>query len=1262
MSEVGKTDAVDAVRRRTAVLAALLAETHSTAEVADRTGVSRSTANRAVRELEAAGLVERAPDGYRATAVGGMLLERYRTFRDDAAAVAADAEVVAPLPPGTDLDPAVLCGAETYTAGAASHPVERLQDLLAAADRYRALTPALEDRRHPRLLYEHAVVDGNPAELVTTADVLATLAARAPDRAVDLRNAETFRAFLADDPEFGLALAETDGDTTVAVVVYGETGAVHGLVVNDSDRAVRWARRYYAGRRAGADPAEGRWPDGTGAGEAGEAGDADRLPATLEREGFVRLSPRFFIDRHVADPPTAWRVGLDLAEVRAGYAVQRRTEDGAALSDRLRDALTDGQDCLVVGPPGSGKSTVCKQVAVDWYTDGPGPALYRRGGRGQAFESVVALERALDRADGHALVVVEDAVRPDATRALAAADRLADRDDVSFLFDARESEWHDPPAEAPTDRPDLRVETVPRLLDRDYERLVAQFERTAGVEVDAPTDRLREDLRQPTLPGGAAPNEMLLLLHRLSRYADPVADGQTTLEDAVVETHESLARGDTAALDAAMVVNLLNVAGVPTGPATVRAVAGEEADEALRRLRGRVLFGADDSRVVHEAWSVIFLSVALARDGEETARSRLRRGLSALFAGADADGAAAADREGPSVVTDGTAPAVPVAHVVERTADVGHTYPRLATLVGDDEGLAVDVPDGASVSEHDLRARLGQALLSAGRYDRAEAVFEALGPDRRTERLLGLAGAARGRGDYEAAVVRVEKCLDAARAAGRESAAARACLELGRVAVQRGSYDRARDHLTRARETFARLGDRHRVAECLDALGRVAQHRSAYCRAEAYHEWALQVRRDRGDRRGEAATRKRLGTVAFYRGEYDLARDRYGHSLDLARWLGDRKTEAAALNNLAITAMMTGEYDRAREWYEESLAASRAAGDRQTEATVRQNLGEIAEREGAYERAREQYAESLAISRDLGDSKGEAASLHGLGKALRQQGHLDRARERVEESIARRTDLDDDSGRASARTSLAAVARDQGRYGEARDQLRTALETVETVGDHGEEVYVRYGLGATARRRGADDRAREHLESSLVLARDLDNSRVEARTLRELGALERRAGDVDRARDRLAAALDLFEDLGDTAGLVTTRVERGRVALAADRPERARERARTAHEAATETDSDRLLARTHRLLGRVEAATGATEAAREHLQESLTAAETAGAADEELRTLCRLVEVCRAAGDEAAAREWADRAQDRLAAAPSGTADRHRGWVAERRV
>jgi len=1320
----GDGETFELVMKRIGVLRQLREGPVHKRDLVEATGQSRSTIDRAMRELAELDLVERSEEGVAATAAGRLAVEHLGEFQTGLGDILATDSVLDPLPSDAAVTTDVVVDSDAMLATEPMpyRPLERVHDALADADRYRAVLPALDDPRQIRLLYEHVVTEGNPAELVVGPELFATLREEFPRRITAMAEHEGFSALVTDElPPFALSLAEREiGDdtrTTVFVVVFTENGGVHGVLANGSPDAVRWAEQQYERAREGSSAqtealfadtdggTTGLDPDSGLAGVDPDGGPAvlgQSLPVSLEREGFVRPGVSYFRDEPIADPTTAWRAGLSLAEVHTGYAVERihapeggadhagdsagsaaaESDDGtgglgadmAALTATLTGDLTGGGGCVLVGPPGSGKSTLCKRVACAWYEEDRGPVLYREQGRGRPFESVDDLVRTVEAADGHALVVVEDAVRPETSAVFDAVERVRGREDVSFLFDARENEWVDPP-EPVGDVPDLQVRNMPPLSAADCERLVAHAEGTLGESVEVPVNRLLEEVRAEATADEAAPSELLLLLHRLAGYADPLADGQTSLEEAVAALYDDL-EGDDLALDLCLLVNTLNAAGLDLEPGALYAVAGsanfDAVDDALSRLEGRVLFPQPDGsyRTVHEAWSVAFLAHLLDAAGESAAARRFGDAVGALLSLADEPGrceriATLLDDQW-SLASVADDPAGWAAETTQAVYALGRERPKLAPLFGDGDSDTVTLP---SVCPDDVADRrpvwLGGMFLSGGYYDRAERAFERLPDDRSDagiERLLGLSRIARERGECEEATALAEECLS--RLSDDEHGRARATFELGRALEGRGDLDGARAYFLDALEGFDGDdgGDRRRRARVLSCLGEVARQQGAYEEAGGFHRRGRSLVRDLGDRPGEAEVLHALGRVAWAEGEYERAREYGERALDIRRAVGDRRGVCDSFNMLGIVAKHLGEHDQAREYMERSLEIARELGMRGKEATMLGNLGLLAERQGEFDRAREAIEHSLEIGRELGKAHLEAVRLNNLGLvAVRQADHAvarDAFRQGCE--IARERDLPRQE--ANAHNGLGHVARLQGRYEEAREHHEQGLAITREIGQPRRLDDSLNKLGLVAVREEDCGEAEQFFERALAETREIDHPHEEVIALLGLGTVARFRGDHDRAEAYLEDALERGEATGDRMLGELTRLTEARLALDCGEHGRARELGRAVEVAFTGMGARQWAARSRRLLGEVAAATGSPQAAREQWRPALETFEAVDAPHDALATIQLLAELDESGDDGgstdvADAAEWRRRARSVAADAPPEVVERYRGLL-----
>jgi tetratricopeptide (TPR) repeat protein/tRNA A-37 threonylcarbamoyl transferase component Bud32 len=858
---------------------------------------------------------------------------------------------------------------------------------------------------------------------------------------------------------------------------------------------------------------------------AGAATSPYERALTLAEEGFVQLSERYFARRTPVPPLEAWRRGVRLVDAHAGRAVERvvpregeNGEGRVVLTDLLLDELRSGSDHVVLGPPGSGKSTVCKGVACEWFDRGYGPVFYRESGQGERFDRPDALARRVTDTASHALVVVEDAVRPEAEAVFAFLDRVADREDVTVLLDAREAEWReagrgadafgtDPAARG---REALDPVYVPRPDAREHERFVRAAETATDRPVEIDIGQLQADITEAAASelddDETQPGELFYLLHRLTALArDPLteSDTPTTMTDAVADAYERLADLGDDALDVGICVNLLNTAGIGVYPELLYAVAPDEplaVDDAIDVLDGRAVFpreadwsdGTTAYPAVHEAWSTEFLVRCLDANGEDAACERFGRVLTQVLSLANDD----ARREQIVGTLSGDAPylaridADPAAwadETVEQMFGLADDSPRLAPLFGTTDTAAYDLPKACSAARRrSVLLTRGDAHRGASDYERARSEYEtalerARGADdqpRVAASLKGLGTVARLQNDYEKAREYYQHSLEIARDLDDRRLEAEVLNHLGTSATSRSEYDKGRQYVERSLEISRELGDRLSMARCLQTLGRIAYRQSDHERAREQLHRSLEVKRELGDRPGIARSLNRLGTTATAQGDYEQARRYLLRSLELWRDLDSRIDVAGNLHNLGIVATEQGEYERAREYYQQSLETIRDLNAPDVKALNFNMLGRVAEQQNNYEQAREYHQRTLEIWREPDDRHGIARALQDLGSTARGLGDLTAAREYLDRSLEIYRDVGDEDGRAECLQKLGAVAYRRENYDDARERYETARSIFENTGNVGYELNVLEDLIELERDTGNHERAREHCETA----------------------------------------------------------------------------------------------------------------------------------------------------------------------------------------
>jgi hypothetical protein len=222
---------LDVVRRRWPVFERLLEEPRHKRDLVAAVEESRSTVDRAVRELTAAGLVERADGGYVASVAGRLAAAKFRATRESLATIGAATAALAPLPHDAALSGTVLRDATVTVAGAEAAPADLVDRFLGGIDAAQRVD----------LLVGTAASEAF-ADTVDTAVADARIAGRrvrADDGAPDGGVAD---ALDGDAPPVAVppfSLLRTP--LAVRVLVHDGDGGAHALVETEADVALEWA-------------------------------------------------------------------------------------------------------------------------------------------------------------------------------------------------------------------------------------------------------------------------------------------------------------------------------------------------------------------------------------------------------------------------------------------------------------------------------------------------------------------------------------------------------------------------------------------------------------------------------------------------------------------------------------------------------------------------------------------------------------------------------------------------------------------------------------------------------------------------------------------------------------------------------------------------------------------------------------------------------------------------------------------------------------
>ncbi|WP_256301253.1 tetratricopeptide repeat protein [Haloarchaeobius salinus] len=1097
MSPDDVASAVELLDRRRQVLGHLGGDGQHVRDLCDELDVSRSTVNRALRELEDAGWVERADDGYVRTTTGSLALQKYRDQVTALDAVQTHADALSPLPGDTLLDPAVLADATVETVADADpfELVGRLRSAFEDANAVRGAWPAVTDDRTVSALATLAD-DRGAVALGVDETVHATMRSVAPT-VFGQTGTEHCRVETSDDvpARLGVFLVDGPDDRRVLVTIYDGAGTIHAVAdVPANDAVSSWATSVFDTTGV---PSFDRTAVVSPIVTAGSEAPAwhDETQDVLRSQGFVPVDASTLAHDGEWSPGAMLRTTPTLAAVAAGQTLDREhVVDGQRreVSVDLVDALAAGGNLALVGPPGSGKSTVCKAVACRWRDRGIGPVCYRESDSAAVLDDPLTLASSLETASGTPLVVVEDAVRPTANAIFETVEQLTD--EVAFLFDSRRSEWASPPEPLDPRRESLRRDgvefvPVPGLDDEERERLHHHVEAIVDGPIPpfdefvADEDSADDSLGTPRAAGSKGAGELLTLAHRYGHAADISLErdrrAASPLSRNVRDVYDAVA-DDRDVLVVATLVNVLNAAGLPVDRDLLDALAlvddgpdGHAVETAVDVLEGRMLFPDENGmEVVHDEWSHRFLTHLVEEREDASAHRVFAASVNPLFrlvTEPDLREELVRYRQGdaPTVAAFDDSPDHWRDVVVDRVYDLGRDSPSLASLYGHPKYTELTLPDSCSTLCR-RRALVGRAQMHVNA------------------------------GEFEAGRQECERIVEIAAALEPE---------------RKGTLLRARS---------------------LELRSIIAEHKGEFDRSRELAEQSLALVREVDDRKGEASVLNGLGLVAWYQGDIDEAERRLRDALAIYDEVQVKETESSVLSHLGIIQWERGNLEKAVEFFEASHHIRHEIGARRKAISTSINLGVAARDRGDLDEAVGRLRGAVEEARLLGVAKQESNANRALGNALRWRGEFDGSAEHLERALEIARDEELRYHECRALRGLAATRRERGELGESERLLDACDELATDVGDGRDTALARAHRGLLVLAHGAPDEASTVLGEAVETLESLDRSPGLARARRWHARALDAAGEHERARDAYEAAVDQYERIGATPYLRET--------------------------------------------------------------------------------------------------------------------------------
>jgi CHAT domain-containing protein len=261
-------------------------------------------------------------------------------------------------------------------------------------------------------------------------------------------------------------------------------------------------------------------------------------------------------------------------------------------------------------------------------------------------------------------------------------------------------------------------------------------------------------------------------------------------------------------------------------------------------------------------------------------------------------------------------------------------------------------------------------------------------------------------GEYDSALVLLERIHEQARREGNVAAEARALTWIGIAHWRLGDHAEAR----RTGEAALSLKHRHSLTDqyfrSYNALGLQAWIESRLTEAERLYQLAITVSRERGDRRNEATARGNLALVQTDLGQFREARGGFQEMQATMAELGDARLEGNALTNLGMLEIRVGSPKAALPLLQQALARYQSIN---YGTGIQSALGQLGTAYTALGEPAEAFAvldSAFALATDQGLRQEQASILEATAELYRAAGDFPRALEMYDRARRINADLD----------------------------------------------------------------------------------------------------------------------------------------------------------------------------------------------------------------------------------------------------------------
>jgi predicted transcriptional regulator len=236
----------DTLHKRAEVLDALSKRLQTKPELVETLDLSRSTIDRAVRDLEDADCVRRTDGEYHLTPLGRVSLDKHREYAETVDGLFRSETIINSLPKHACIDEAFLRRVDVYSADpkAPESALKPVLDKLKGPENIYGLAPVVLSIYTD--VFERLVEDPQfQAEVIVHEAALDSLVEFHRERIRKLAERDSFDFHVTDRTiPYALWIVERATNPIAGITVH-DNGGIRGLLMNDTTEAVEWARSQY---------------------------------------------------------------------------------------------------------------------------------------------------------------------------------------------------------------------------------------------------------------------------------------------------------------------------------------------------------------------------------------------------------------------------------------------------------------------------------------------------------------------------------------------------------------------------------------------------------------------------------------------------------------------------------------------------------------------------------------------------------------------------------------------------------------------------------------------------------------------------------------------------------------------------------------------------------------------------------------------------------------------------------------------------------